>query len=149
MVPCLLDATNDITSLQVKVNFAKPNTDSLTLQALIDGDLYSGIAGKTVTLDVGGAQVAFVIDAKGQGINASGTCRFTYSTSKGTGTLNLKLRRGTWQHEWARYGIMNETVLKPGSSVTLPVVIVIGDQALMGEKSLHYTAKKDKSGTAK
>jgi cytochrome c oxidase assembly protein Cox11 len=44
---------------------------------------------------------------------------------------------------------VNDDVLKPGRTVSLPVILVIDDQAFMDIPNLHYTARARKSGTAK
>jgi hypothetical protein len=45
--------------------------------------------------------------------------------------------------------LTNENVGKPGRSVTMPVVVVIGTDAFAGEHAMVYTAKAGKSGSAK
>ena len=41
------------------------------------------------------------------------------------------------------------TIPKPGDAGTMPVILVIGDEAFMADKSLLYTATAGKSGSAK
>jgi hypothetical protein len=44
---------------------------------------------------------------------------------------------------------VNATIPKPGNAVTLPVMLMIGDQVFMAEKSLHQTAIASKTGLAR
>jgi hypothetical protein len=44
---------------------------------------------------------------------------------------------------------VNDTIDKPGADVTLPVILMIGDEAFMADKALHYIAIAGKSGIAK
>jgi len=57
--------------------------------------------------------------------------------------------KGSWQTAWAAYGLVNKTVPRPGVRVTMPVVVLIGDEAFAVERQMLYTAAKDKSGSAK
>lgn len=140
-----------IASLQTKLNFAKPNADSAKLKATPQLTDCVSLAGKVVTLDIGGAQLAFTLDAKGRGINAQGkgTCRFTHKAKTGVCTFTATLSHGSWANTWATHGLANTTIPKPGTVVTLPVILLVGDEAFMADKTLNYTAKINKSGTAK
>ena len=64
------------------------------------------------------------------------------------GLFTANLWNGSWQTPWAAYGLETNTVAKPG--VTMPVIVLIGDEAFAGERTnMFYTAKAGKSGTAK
>jgi PKD repeat protein len=144
-VACALSATN----VQARLNFAEPNLDSLRLKATPHPSQCTNWLGVAVTVDVGGAQVSFTLNEKGRGVSDQGTCRFTYSKKTGVCTFTARLSHGSWQTPWAPLGLVNATVVKPGVDVTLPVILVIGDEAFMADNALHYTATADKSGTAK
>jgi hypothetical protein len=138
-----------ITSLRAKLNFAKANADSCKLTGL--PDLPAGFvpSGQSVIVDVGGAQVSFTLNAKGQAVSYQGTCRLSFNGKTGHWNVTANLRKGFWQTPWAAHGLINTTVPAPGLQVTLPVILVIGDEAVMSERVLLYTAKAGKSGTAK
>jgi len=146
----------DITKMQVKLNFAKTNSDSCTLTATLK-DLAAGydLTNKVVTLDIGGAQVPFNLDpkGKGRGVNTTfGNCKLTYNKRKTLWTLTANLSKGSWQTPWAAHVPVpvNSTVIRPGALVTnFPAIIVLDTEAFMGTTNLHYTAKFNKSGTAK
>ena len=149
---CLLP----ITKLQLGVSFSKANADSGSLTATLPLPGITNLTqltGRTVLVDIGTAQVLFTLDNKGRGLQAVGTCRLAYTkptkTKPGYWTVTFALSKGTWQATWAVFGLDNATHKSPGVSVTLPVVVVVGDEAFAAEASLHYTATLNKTGTAK
>ena len=122
-----------ITKMQVKLNFAKLNADSASLSAILDLDAGFSVTNKPViTLDISGAQVPFTLDAKGRGVSPFGSCKLTYNKKTRRWTLTAKLAKGTWRTPWGAHGLVNKTIPKPGVWVTMPVVVVIGDDALGG-----------------
>ena len=92
-VACALSAAN----VQAKVHFAKPNTDGCKLKATPHLNQCTNWLGVAVTVDVGGAQVSFTLDANGRGVSDQGTCRFTYSKNTGVCTFVARLSHGSWQ----------------------------------------------------
>ncbi len=146
-------STLTITKMQMKWTLAKTNSDSCTLTATIS-DLDSGynLTSKLVTLDVGGAQLPFTLDArgKGRGIGTFGSCKLTYKKKQQIWELTAKLAKGSWQGLWEKYGLVNNNVpKKPTTVVTVPVVMVIDAASCAGVQSMGYTAKRFRSGTAK
>jgi PKD repeat protein len=138
-----------ITKMQVKLNFSKANSDSASLSAIPDLDANYNVAGKLVTLDIGGAQVQFTLDAKGRGVSGLGSCKLAFNKKAGYWTLTVKLANGEWRTQWAAYGLVNSNVAKPGASVIMPVVAVIGDEVVGDKRPMLYTATLNKSGSAK
>ena len=47
------------------------------------------------------------------------------------------------------YDLVNATWPKPGVWVTMPVIVLIDIEAFAGERTMLYTAKFNKSGSAK
>jgi len=141
-----------VTKMQVKLNFAKTNSDSCSLTATLE-DLVAGydLTNKVVTLDVGGTtNVTFTLDAKGRGVSTFGSCKLAYGKKTGLWTLTAKLRKGSWQTPWANYSMISSNIPRPGISITnFPVISVLDTNAFVGIRNLHYTAKYGKSGTAK
>ena len=144
-VPCLLN----ITKLQGTLNFAKTNADSSTVKGAFDLPPDYNFAGKLVTLDIGGTNVSFALDSKGKWHNGLSTfSKPTYNKKTGRWTFNATLKNGSWQTAWAEYGMVNSTILKVPVT-NFPVILVVDTEAFMGTTNLHYTAKWNKSGTAK
>jgi T5SS/PEP-CTERM-associated repeat protein len=141
----------DIASLRPKLNFAKTNADSCTVKGGFDLPSDYDFAGKLATLDIGGTNVSFTLDNKGKWHDSLSTFnKPTYKKKTGLWTLNAKLKNGSLQSSWAMYGMTNSTILKPGVLVTnFPVILLLDTEAFMGTTNLHYTAKHDKSGSAK
>jgi hypothetical protein len=140
-----------ITGLQVKVNFTKANADSCTLKAILDLGVGFSLINKSVTLNVSGAQAQFTLDAKGKGrgLGANGSCKLNYNKKTGLWTFTANLKNGSWQDVWASHGLLNASILSPGVPVQLTAIVLIDNEAFAADKSLKYTAKANKSGTAR
>ena len=138
-----------ITKLQAAVNFAKANSDSSSLSGTVDLGMGFNPANQLVTVDIGGVRVPFSLDAKGSSRGAYGSCKLTYNKKTGMGAVTVALSKGSWQGPLAGAGLVNITTPKTGVLVTVPVSLLIGQEAFLAEKSLTYKATHNKSGTAK
>jgi hypothetical protein len=135
----------------VKLNFAKANTDGASLTAVnLDLGAGFGVTNKVVRVDIGGTtNVVFTLDANGRGVSGLGSCKLTYNKKAGTWGLTAKLAKGSWQTVWASYGLVNADLPKNARTiVTMPVIVVIGTDASANDRSMLYTAKAGKSGSA-
>ena len=140
-----------ITKMQAKLNFKKSDADACSLTAT-NLDLPTGftLAGKSVTLGIGGAQVSFTFDSKGHQVkNTQGTCKLSFDKKTSTWTMKANLKKTDFQSAWVDEGLVNADVPKPGTTVTLAVVVLVDNEAFMADKSLLYTAKAGNSGAAK
>ena len=144
-VPCAMAVTN----FQAKLNFARPHLESCQFKAVPQPTQCTNWLGTVVAVDVGGAQVSWKLDKKGRGVSTNGTCVFSYNKKTGLCTLTANLIHGSWQAPWNVHGLTSTNYPKPGVVVTLPVILLIGDDAFMADKLLHYTATAAKSGLAK
>ena len=145
-IACLLTTSQ----LQGTLNFARTNADSCTVRGTFSLPSNYNFTGKLVTLNVGGAETSFTLDSKGRGL--SGLSRLnkpSYNKKTGLWTFNAMLRNGSWHIPWAAYGLVNATILRPGSPVTLPVVIAIDNESFMAAPNRHYTSLVGKSGRAR
>ncbi|MBN1510932.1 MAG: hypothetical protein JXB13_02875 [Phycisphaerae bacterium] len=150
------EVTPSLTVLQqkIKVSFAKPDKDSFSLVALLEpGDGFAP-SGEAATVNTGGAVVTVVLDAKGRGATARGVIpagKVTLVPGRVPGQWALKasFKRGAWQGPWAECGLVNANVPKPGRTVTMVVSVRIGALHFAAWHSMVYTAKADKSGSAK
>jgi hypothetical protein len=135
-----------------KLNFAKTNADSCAFTGTLALETGLSLTNAAVTVEVGGADASFTLDAKGKGrgVSTNGTCKLSYKKKTKLWTFTAKLKSGSWATQWETYGLSNvTTTAKAGVPVTLPVTLVIGDEGFYGEKTLHYKAKAGKSGSAK
>jgi len=144
-----------ITKLQVGLNFTKLNADTISLTAKLGLPGFTNVsqlAGFSVIADVGDAQVPFTLNNKGRGVSVNGTCGLAYTkpTKKlgGYWTATISLSKGTWRNQWAKFGLDNTPHKSPGKTMTLPVVVLINNEAFAAEPTLHYIATL-KTGTAK
>jgi hypothetical protein len=145
-IACLLTTSQ----LQGTLNFARTNADSCTVRGTFSLPSNYNFTGKLVTLNVGGAETSFTLDSKGRGL--SGLSRLnkpSYNKKTGLWTFNAMLRNGSWHIPWAAYGLVNATILRPGSPVTLPVVLAIDNESFMAAPNRHYTSLVGKSGRAR
>jgi len=139
-----------ITRMHVKLNFSKANADSASLNATLDLGAGFSVTNKVVAVDIGGTTNAtFTLNARGRGVGAFGSCKLAYNKKTGLWTLKVRLKNGSWQAAWATYGLQNTTVTKTGLSVTMPVVILTGDEGFAVERQMCYTARTGRSGSAK
>ena len=136
--------------MQGTLNFAKTNADSCTVKGTFALPSDYSFAGKLMTLNIGGAQISFTLNSKGQGLNGlSRINKPSYNKTTGLWTFSAMLRGGNWQTDWATFGPANANISKPGASVTLPVVLVIDDESFMASPLLQYTSRVGKSGVGK
>jgi len=145
-----------ITKLQVGLNFAKANSDSITLKAnltLPGLTAVTQLASVPVIVDAGDVQLPFTLDKKGHGVSTNGSIALAYTkaTKKAAAfwTASIALSKGTWRGSLAKYGLDAQAHKSPGVLVTVPVVLLIGDEAFAAEPQLHYISTLNKSGTAK
>jgi hypothetical protein len=82
-------------------------------------------------------------------VSASNTARLNFNKHTRVWTLKVRLRQGDWHTYWASYGLADATIQSPGLTVTMPVVVLIGDLGFAADCSLNYTATAHKSGLAK
>lgn len=146
VVPCLLN----LAKLHAKLNFSKANVDSCVVKGTLDLPSNYSFAGKSATLDIGGAKVSFTLNKKGVGV--TGVNKFNkpiYKKQTGLWGFKATLKKGSWQTAWANCSMANSNIPKPGVLVTnFPVIMVLDNEAFMGTANLHYSAKQGKSGTA-
>ena len=138
-----------ITHMQIKLNFRKASSDSCSFTAVTQPIPGFTPAGKLVTLDIGGQQSSFTLNAKNKGVNDYGSCTFNLFNKKaGNWKIHVNLARASLQGEaWADDGLTNAPASK--NTVPLTAVVLVGNEAFAADKTLLYTAKAGKSGTAK
>jgi hypothetical protein len=145
-------ASITVSKLQAKANFAKAQADSCSLKATLDIGTGFNPTNGTITLDVGGADISYTLDAKGKGIGtgAYGSCKLSHNKKSGLWTFNTNLKNGSWQTAWQDSGLTNSTTPKVGQPISLPLVLAVGDGiAFTNDCPVTYRASLNKSGTAK
>jgi hypothetical protein len=135
--------------LDVKLNFAKENSDSAKLSAVIDLGPDFSVAGQPLVLYIGGVQFNFALNDKGSAITEQGKVALKYDNATGWWSFSATMMNGSWGSTWAQSGLVNQTTPRTGVPVTLPVIIIVGTQPALGSAPLLYTATAGKSGTAR
>ena len=145
-----------LTKLQLSLSFIRTNTDRCQLNgklALPGTTNINQLAGTVVRVDVGDAQVAFTLDAKGRNVSSGGTCRLTDTkptrTKPGYWTATIVLSKGTWRNLWGNYGLDDATHKSPGISVRMPIAVLVVAEVFAADPHLHYIATLHKTGLAK
>jgi len=139
-----------VSQLQGTLNFTRTNADTCTVRGSFAMPSNYNFSNKVVTLNIGGAETSFTLDSKGRGL--TGLSRFnkpTYSKTTGLWTFNAMLRNGSWHTPWAAHGLVNSTIVRPGASVTLPVIFTIDSLSFTATPTRHYTSLAGKSGNAR
>ncbi|MBL8900228.1 MAG: hypothetical protein JNM84_21535, partial [Planctomycetes bacterium] len=144
----------EVSKPQAKLSFSKPNADACSFTAALDLGAGFFPAGQELHVDFAGATLVLLLDEKGKGATERGaipTGRAKLELEKRTGlwTLSADLKSGSWSSPWAVRGLTSDDVPKPGTPVTLPILVRIGERGWASEPSLRYTAKAGKSGSAR
>jgi C1A family cysteine protease len=144
--------------LAMKSNFAPGALDSATLKASLNLPLGLNVTNRHATLDIGGTDVTFILNPQGLATAASSTLKLTQpklakgkkTTSTNTVWQVAATLKGDFDAQWMDDGLTNATV--KNVSVTVPVLLLFDSdppESFYLEKALRYTAKLNKSGTAK
>jgi hypothetical protein len=138
----------EVISLEAKPNFAKANADRCSLKGTIDLPADAILNGKQLTVNIGAAQVSFILDSKGHGVNGRNTCRLKFNKRTGTWAISASFRNGSWHDIWTASGMIDAEIPKPGTAAKLTAVILLEKESFAAEKAILYTAKQGISGTA-
>ncbi|HVM60706.1 MAG TPA: choice-of-anchor tandem repeat GloVer-containing protein [Verrucomicrobiae bacterium] len=138
-----------VKKLQARVNLNPTKIDMDTCSLTASPALEPGfsVTNRLVTVDIGGAQESFTLNAKGSSKSPTNSCILSYAKNTKVWTLTASMKYGSWATQWETYGVTNATTSKIGVTVTLPVTVVISNQTFATETTLNYKAAFDKSGT--
>jgi len=139
--------TLDIIKLQLNSRFASANADRLTMTVSIEPWTDFNPKGQTLALDVGNAQVSFLLDANGNSWSNYGRIKLHFNKRTRIWTLTARLRNGNWHNQWSSYGLVTGP-LTASSMVTVPAVVVLGAEAFAATPQMLYVATTSKSGNA-
>ncbi|HLX61198.1 MAG TPA: CAP domain-containing protein [Planctomycetota bacterium] len=139
--------------LTVRLNFLKTNVDTLSLTGMLPVPANFAVAGKTVTVDVGGVIRTFTLDAKGMAKSTSGTDTFKLKVIAVKGAVaaqnsayTVKITKSSLSALLADEGMVNATVTN--SNITVPVIVLFNAQYLTVNRLTIYSAKAGKTGAA-
>ncbi len=136
----------DVTKVQVALNFAKANNDVVTASGQIPLADGTSLAGKSITVNVGGASQTFLLDATGKTVQTGGTVAVT-PPKNGVAKFTAVLPHGAFAQKFGDEGMTNTTI---SNRYTPTLVTIVFDGTVYTETmQLFWTAKVGKSGTAK
>ncbi|MHC4473883.1 MAG: hypothetical protein ACYS99_23355, partial [Planctomycetota bacterium] len=97
--------------------------------------------------DVGGVAASIPLDLKGKGKTELGKAKLKYVKKKGTWSLKLKLKKGSFAAAWADEGLSNDD--KKDNPVILRITVFVGEGKFAKLSDHLYTGKAGKRGIAK
>ena len=130
--------TLTITRLSGSVYFNAAGKDACAITGSIPDSGNSVLNGTAVTLDIGGAVVAFTLNARGSGNSSNGTIKFTRSGT--TLKFTAALSGGSWSESWANAGLTGTTVSH--ATLSMPVQLTLGTAVFAGSRNINYSAAK-------
>lgn len=137
--------------LAVKLNFAKPLADSIVLKAALPVEDGFVLAGRMVTVDVGGIVRTFVLDSKGKAKSDGTELKLAVTSKKGhvaaqDAELAFKGVKGTWADDLKDEGLEDETI---ETMLAIHVEVHVDDALYAKTVTVGYQATKGKTGKAK
>ncbi len=137
-----------VTRLQVKLNFARDNADSILLSGILPIAEGFSASGADVSVDVGGVFRTFTLNERGASPPGNSTFKVK-SIAGGTAQnvrFNAKFAKGDFLGDLSDDGFENATVT--GMPLQVPVWIDLDGTVCETEVQVSYTAKEGKKGTA-
>lgn len=136
----------------VKLNFAKKGSDTIKLSGTLAVPAGFAPAQQKVYIVFGDVLKTLTLDAKGNAKSGGDAIKVSIKAAKGVVAAQqskyaVLLNKGTFAAQLAAYGLVNENASK--ANVTVPVSLYVNSTLLQKQQTLSYTAKKDKTGTAK
>lgn len=136
-----------LSKLQIKLNFAKPNSDALSLSGALPAPDGFAPIGQQVIIYVSGVAKAFTLDEKGKSL-PSGKDSVKLSKPKlGAAKFSAKLSGGAFAKTLEDEGLANADAKNEIKQV--PVTVVFNQALYQGAQAQVYSAKAGKSGRTK
>jgi len=137
-----------VVKMRTRLYFKKSNADHCHLIGYIDLPNGYDPANKSFTLDIGGKQTSFTLNAKRRWITGTTVCRLRFNRSKQEWRVNIRLRKTDLQDSWVDEGLVDAPIPRPGNQVTMRVIVLIDHEAFVADRRMYYTAKAGKTGLA-
>jgi hypothetical protein len=137
--------------LNIKLNFAKPASDSIQFSGLLEIPEGTVVAGSVVRIAIGPQQALFTLDEKGRA--GSGDVQFKLSVKSKNGVVNAQFakfkmvaKNHMFLDDFAAVGLTNIDIKK--GLFLIPITVVYQGDVSIKRQSVFYTAKQGKSGKA-
>jgi hypothetical protein len=150
---CVEGAPLNVTKLQIRLNFAKPDKDVVALTATVPIPADFVVDGKSVVVDVGGVVKSFTLDAKGKSETPDGAKASLKVKAKGgvvaaqDSKLSVKMPKGNFASSFTNEGLTDTTV--KDAPVTIAVDVTVDSARKRKAQPQLYSAKQGKSGRTK
>ena len=134
--------------MTVKLNFAKTGSDSVKIKGTLNVPEKFSSAGQSIVFYVGGILKKLTLDAKGSVKDGQDKYSIKTNEKSTTAQVSVSLNRGTLSGFFLDEGLDGTADVK-GVSRQLLVVIILNDTVYESKRLLNYTAKINRSGSAK
>lgn len=143
----------DLKQVAIKLNFASGGKDSIAVSGTLPIAAGFQAAGQKMIVDVGGVVQAFTLDAKGGAKVGKSSLKLSIKAKKGvvaeqTSKFAVKMMSGTFATMLADEGLTGAADAK-SQSASVKVSIIFDGMVFQAAKSMLYTAKAGKTGSAK
>jgi hypothetical protein len=129
------------------LNFAKANSDSLTLSGTLLTSEGFQANGQDVIVAIGGLARKFTLDGKGSGTAAGGSIKVAVKGSAASiAKYAVKLSKASLAADLAGSGLTNSTT---SAKVDLPLMIIFDGKVYKKTQTVQYAATAGKGGAAK
>jgi hypothetical protein len=144
--------------LTIKLNFAKQASDNLTLSGTLPIPAGFVINGAKIGLSAGDLVEVFALDGKGKAKKGGNAASVSIKSTKGkvaaqTAKYTIKLNKDNLAADLESSGLVNDNATNKTVTISVGVVLSQAERSVgvveEGMVTLHYTAKKGKSGSAK
>lgn len=150
-----------VSTFSSSVKFSTENKDTFSISGVLPNlPANIDLTGKTLSLNVGGATVHFVLNEKGQTRSENGTFALRLKPSKrnkttrkveflgGDVSFKAKLFKSTWSDDWSDEGV-NPAADAKDQSVELKAMLELNGVTYAATISAIYSAKAGKMGKMK
>lgn len=136
----------------IKLNFAKPLSDSISVSGILNIPADFVVTGKVVTVNVGGVSKTFTLDEKGKA--KTGYDSFSIGVKAKNGIVlpqvskyKASFKKGDFAGDLDDDGLINDTVSE--QPVSMLISLNLGEHLYQRAQSMIYKASAGKSGSAK
>lgn len=136
-----------VRKLNIRLNFAKPDSDSLQFQGTLPLPAGFNPDGKEAVINVGGVIKRFTLNAKGASPRGDSTFKLILGRNSQEAKFIANVKKDNLQNALADERITNADVQKESRPVN--VAVLLNDTQFTASVDQEYTAKAGKSGRTK
>jgi hypothetical protein len=138
------------TSLAIRLDFKRPERDTLTLRGLVPAGTGFLPEGRGLMATVGHTKWGFKLDKYGKGSNDGATVLVKRDRrNPALWIYTLRFKKGDLAAQFVADGLTNQTTPKPGVALRFPVRVTLDSPTCEPLMEMKYQAKFDVFGKAK